>query len=604
MLNEHNDDVIFYSASESEEDKSNLQNDSKSQNNQLNQSNISNTKSNYTSKSNKMTIKMSNQKVHQILLNSGSSGNINHNNTPKSEIHAIKQNKEFILDNNSLLLEEFAKKFPSSSSSTYATNLESNFGSGKEKLSKQKARNTINYKSASNTNFNFVNMYKNYEKDDKTSNKFNNEALNTENNVINYNYMHNFVKDIPKFVNIIPSPKKNLKEESIDFSYFKKHLHTISIKNKPENLLLRTDNHIKHIFEVQNFMADSSTIWVSSISPNGLYLATGGKSCVLKIWSFISLVDKDSLQEHEEKNILKRIKLIKESPFREYRVHTEDIIDICWSPNNENLLITASIDKSVILWDITQSNYIRKFDHPGIVSCVCFCPYNTEEDLFITACIDKFIRVWSPNKKNVIDYINIQEFIISVAFYPNSYNLIVGCHTGKCSIFEFKPKLKYSFSFDCKNKVGKFSDGRKVNAIEFVNNNQILLTTNDSRVRLVCSVDGKMIQKYKGLTNLEYPIRANYDEVNDLVISASDDGLVYIWKRINSEKDIKNGIFECFKPFEKDISLSSFFVPENIYFNYLSNFKQCSTNVFVKSAIVNISKKGQIQVLVNLMSVN
>ena len=96
-----------------------------------------------------------------------------------------------------------------------------------------------------------------------------------------------------------------------------------------------------------------------------------------------------------------------------------------------------------------------------------------------------------------------------------------------------KPRLKYSYSFDCKNKSGKFSDGRKITNIEFLNMNLVLITTNDSSVRLVNVNDGKVIQKYKGLKNEEYMIRASFEEIYDLIISASDDGYTYIWKKIN-----------------------------------------------------------------------
>jgi hypothetical protein len=61
----------------------------------------------------------------------------------------------------------------------------------------------------------------------------------------------------------------------------------------------------------------------------------------------------------------------------------------------------------------------------------------------------------------------------------------------------------------------------------------VLITTNDSSIRLVDINDGKQIQKYKGLKNDDYMIRASFEEIYDLVISASDDGYVYVWKKVN-----------------------------------------------------------------------
>ena len=410
------------------------------------------------------------------------------------------------------------------------------------------------------------------------------KRVNTEKMPINNKLIFNMNKEEEEYFKNFFS-----QEEKKNLLYFKKNFPAVPTNQKSN------DDHLKNLFEIQNFVADTNIIWVAVINDNGKYIATGGKSGVLKIWTLDFNYEK-VLQQR------KLPKLIDETPFKTYKSHIEDIIDIAWSNKNENLLITGSFDKSVILWDITMPKYIRKFDHPGIISSVCFCPYDTEKENFITACSDKIIRVWSVSRKNVIDYINLQEYIISVSFFPSSSHIIAGCHNGKCSVFEFSPKLKYSFSFDCKNKVGKYSDGRKVNSIEFINKTQILVTTNDSRIRLVNSSDGKIIQKYRGCTNFEHPIRAKYDQMNDVVISASDDGYVYFWKKINSNDNNKNSDFEKMKPFENDKPMISFFATDNIHLIYFNIFKQFTKYVILKSVIINFSKQGLMQVVVNLIS--
>jgi len=40
------------------------------------------------------------------------------------------------------------------------------------------------------------------------------------------------------------------------------------------------------------------------------------------------------------------------------------------------------------------------------------------------------------------------------------------------------------YSLECKNKYGKFSNGRKVTSIDFLNKNEVLIATNDSRLRI------------------------------------------------------------------------------------------------------------------------
>ena len=55
--------------------------------------------------------------------------------------------------------------------------------------------------------------------------------------------------------------------------------------------------------------------------------------------------------------------------------------------------------------------------------------------------------------------------------------------------------------------------GRKVTGLEFVNNsgNQLLVTTNDSRIRLINMEDFSMSFKYKGLANKSCQIRASFE---------------------------------------------------------------------------------------------
>jgi hypothetical protein len=95
-------------------------------------------------------------------------------------------------------------------------------------------------------------------------------------------------------------------------------------------------------------------------------------------------------------------------------------------------------------------------------------------------------------------------------------------------------KIKYSYSFHLKNKKGGYSDGTKITNLEFLNNNTILATTNDSSIRLVNACDGKSLQKFKGLINEKSILRAFFEEIYDLVICSSDDGYVYVWKKIIS----------------------------------------------------------------------
>ena len=51
---------------------------------------------------------------------------------------------------------------------------------------------------------------------------------------------------------------------------------------------------------------------------------------------------------------------------------------------------------------------------------------------------------------------------------------------------------------DCKNRSGKFALGRKVSGIQFINLKEVIITTNDSRLRIVNIDECLQKVKFKG----------------------------------------------------------------------------------------------------------
>lgn len=113
-------------------------------------------------------------------------------------------------------------------------------------------------------------------------------------------------------------------------------------------------------------------------------------------------------------------------------------------------MLSASLDHSVIMWDIHQDNSLMKFEHSAMVTCISFCPIvicyfnylKSDDEIFVSGCFDKIVRIWNPTKGKVVDYINLQEYITAISYFPTGDLIIVGSHLGKCSIYETVVKLK------------------------------------------------------------------------------------------------------------------------------------------------------------------
>lgn len=91
--------------------------------------------------------------------------------------------------------------------------------------------------------------------------------------------------------------------------------------------------------------------------------------------------------------------------------------------------------------------------------------------------------------------------------------------------------MKYSYSFDVKNKKGEFVEGTKITNFDFIDNFNLLITTNDNSIRLINGCDGNSLEKFKGCINKKSILRSFYNKVQESVISCSDDGSVYVWKK-------------------------------------------------------------------------
>ena len=138
-----------------------------------------------------------------------------------------------------------------------------------------------------------------------------------------------------------------------------------------------------------------------------------------------------------------------QSPFREFiNVHKADIFDIHWSSKSLFLIITASADQTVALYNITLDKPLQIFQHPDIVSACSFkvnvsqiFPYlqslpNQSDTYITTGCFDKFLRLWSVKQKKVVDWQQTNNYITALQYTPCSTKLIVGLVNGEVLIFD------------------------------------------------------------------------------------------------------------------------------------------------------------------------
>jgi WD40 repeat protein len=194
-------------------------------------------------------------------------------------------------------------------------------------------------------------------------------------------------------------------------------------------------------------------------------------------------------------------------PYREYLGHETHVVDLAWS--RANLLLSAGMDGFVRLWHVSRPECLHKFQHPDCVTSVVFHP--TEDNYFVTGSFDKKIRIWSLETGRVVLWQPTPAMITAVAFSPDARYFIAGLYNGVCNVY-LTDGLKLYTQIECHNRRGKHRRGRKVTGVEFnASGSHMLVTTNDSRCRLVCMDDFSIAFKYIGLHNSNMQIRASFE---------------------------------------------------------------------------------------------
>jgi len=274
-------------------------------------------------------------------------------------------------------------------------------------------------------------------------------------------------------------------------------------------------------------------IWSLSFSKNGKYLASGGQDTIIRVWILYSEVQ-DYLSSPDisdtKHSIMKKKKIspvFRSYPYRYYRGHTSDILDLSWSKTD--FLISSSMDKTVRLWHVMHNECLRIFQHEDFVTSIRFHP--KDDRYFLSGSLDSKIRLWSIQEEKVVYWNDLSndQLITSVGFSQDGSLAIAGTYQGDAIFYEFD-KLKYNTQIKvCNPKVQKKITGIEPYPRMTSGPDSILFTTTASRIRLFQLDDKSCSKEYKGLTNKSGQIKASFSDDGKYIICGSEDRQVYIW---------------------------------------------------------------------------
>ncbi len=286
-------------------------------------------------------------------------------------------------------------------------------------------------------------------------------------------------------------------------------------------------------------------IWTTEFSIDGKYLAAAGQDQIVRVWSVISTPTERAEQERDEDlggvgSERLSTPVFKSKPLREFTGHTSTVLDLSWSKNN--FLLSSSIDKTVRLWHVSREECLCTFKHKDFVTSIAFHP--RDDRFFLAGSLDGVLRLWSIPDKNVAFWAKAPEMITSVGFVPDGRTAIAGGNGGLLGFYDTEG-LSFVTQVHVRSSRGKNAKGSKITGIRtmcFPPNNpngevKVLVSSNDSRIRLYNLRDKSLEMKFKGHENVHSQIRASFSEDGRYVICGSEDRRTYIWSLFSNDGD-------------------------------------------------------------------
>jgi len=384
---------------------------------------------------------------------------------------------------------------------------------------------------------------------------------------------------------------------------------------------------------VQDINVHVGAVWSMKFSHCGRLLATAGQNNIIWVWVLKdyyqyfsnfqndyrksndqgvfatpprSMSESSSQPENQESSADSTLE--DDSPFRplpltSYVGHTSDVLDLAWSKNYFTL--SSSMDKTCRLWHISQKECLCCFQHIDFVTAIAFHP--KDDRYFLSGSLDSKLRLWNIPEKKVALWNEVghdsgsndsrESIITSVAFCENGKYACCGTYDGRC-LFYSTEQMKYYTQIHVRGS--RKNRGFKITGVEpLPSEHKVLITSNDSRIRLYDLRDLTLSCKYKGYVNTGSQIKATFSHDHKYIIAGSEDKSFYIWpthlpqdhvQKMTSLRRDRNIMWESVRASDTEVVTCAIFAPFPHLITSGSSNQKKEKHVIISADFVGVIK--------------
>jgi mitogen-activated protein kinase organizer 1 len=209
-----------------------------------------------------------------------------------------------------------------------------------------------------------------------------------------------------------------------------------------------------------------------------------------------------------------------------YQAHGYEVLSIDVNAANDRFVSTGG-DKTVFLWDVQTGQTVKRWSgHAGRVNRGVFA--GEGDSVVVSGSYDGTVKIWdvkSSNYKPIMTLTEAKDSVTDVAIFDAE--IISGSVDGRVRSYDMRMGL-------CNMDV----IGHPITSLSVSKKGtELLISSLDSTIRLMDRHNGQLLKAYRdsSFVNTELRVRSTLGLNDSVVVTGSDDGMVFVWDLLEGE---------------------------------------------------------------------